>query len=69
MFEEISQMGVPPNQKRYLMYRQFTQLKYVSLGNRLRRKLDDRVQELIVCHFPVEAGKRKRGFVAIKKHD
>jgi len=69
MFEEVSQMGVPPNQKRYMMYRQFIALKHGPLGNRVRRKLDDCVQELVVCHFPVEAGKRKWGFVDTVNHN
>ena len=69
MFEEVDAMGVPSNQKRYMMYRQFIHVKHGSLGNRVRRKLCDCVQELIVLHFPVAAGKRKRGFVAAEKHD
>ena len=61
-------MGVLPNQKRYTMYCQFISMKYGLLGNRIRRKLDDCIQELIVGHFPVEAGKRKRGYKSAKNH-
>ena len=66
--EEVAQMEVPHNQKRYMMYCQFIAVKYGSLGNQIQRKLDECVQELIVGHFP-EAGKRKRGFQAVKHHE
>ena len=68
MYDEVAQMEVPHNQKRYTMYRQFTTVKYGSLGNGNRRKLDDCVQELIVIYFPVDAGKRKRGYKSAKNH-
>ena len=68
MYDEVAQMGVTNNQKRYTVYRQFTTVKYDSLGNGNRRKLDDCVQELIVTHFPVEAGERKRGYKSAKNH-
>ena len=35
------------------------------MGRGVRRKLDDCVVALIVKRFPVEAGKRKRGFKAV----
>ena len=68
MCEEVGVMGIPSNEKRYLMYRRFIDMKHGSLGKRVRKKLDECVQELIVGAFPVEAGKRKRGFRAISDH-
>ena len=68
MYDEVAQMEVPHNQKRYTMYRQFTTVKYGSLGNGNRRKLDDCVQELIVPYFPLVAGKRKRGYKSAKNN-
>ena len=35
-------------------------VKYGALGSRLRRKVDECVQELFFLNFPVEPKKRKR---------
>ena len=43
-------------------YRKFHWEKYGACGANMRHQLDDCVQELIVGHFPVETGKRKRGY-------
>ena len=47
------------------MYKRFTFTKYGALGSKQRRKVDACVQELIVNTFPVERGKRKRGFESL----
>ena len=69
MYEQMAQMGVPHNQKRYMMYRQSIAVKYGLLGNQIWHKLDEFVQELIVGHFPVETGKSKCGFQAVKHNE
>ena len=62
ILNEVALLQIANDKKRYQMYRRFTFMKHSSLGSRVRRKLDNCVQELIVGNFPVEAGKRKRGY-------
>ena len=62
MIEYVNLLDMKPNQKRYQMYRKFHWEKYGPTGANMRHQLDDCVQELIVGHFPVETGKRKRGY-------
>ena len=67
--KEVNLLELKPNQKRYYMYHKFIWEKYGSLGSNVRHKADDYVQELIAGHFPVETGKRKRGFEATITHE
>ena len=62
MLEAVAIMEGRLNEKRCIMYRRFTALKYGGLGRGVRRKLDGCIQDLILRRFPVDAGKRKRGF-------
>ena len=65
MVEEVSAMSLPANQARYRMYRQFTHLRYGTLGSGVRKELCDCVQDLVMQEFPVERGMRRTGFVVI----
>ena len=49
------------NENRFAMYRKFIWMKHGHTG-KVRHEIDDCVEELILLTFPVEAGKRKRGF-------
>ena len=62
---EVALIDWKQNEKRYAMYKKFTVIKYGALGSKQRGKLDECVQELIVNTFPVEHGKRKRGFESL----
>ena len=62
MLEYVRQLDLKPNQKRYQMYRRFISEKHGFCGTNMRHMVDDCVQELIVATFPVETGKRKRGY-------
>ena len=53
------------NEKRYRMYRAFTFWKHGLMGPKMREEIDECVVEHITSRFPVEAGKRKRGFVPV----
>ena len=53
------------DEKRYRMYRRYTAFKYGGLGSGVRRRLDEYVAALILKKFPLEAGKRKRGYKAV----
>ena len=64
LLTEASSTGsVNHNNKRFMMYRRFTFLKHGQLGSNVRRRICGCVTDLIVSTFPVEAGKRRRGFV------
>ena len=65
MLEEVAVMDGRTDEKRYRMYRRYTALKYGGLGRGVRRKLDECVAALILSKFPLEAGKRKRGYKAV----
>ena len=65
MVQEVIEMSLPANQSRYSMYRQFTHLRYGTLGSGVRKELCDCVQDLIMQEFPVTAGTTRRGFVAV----
>ena len=67
--QEGSQMGLPANQSRYNMYRQFAYLRYGTLGSGVRKELCDCVQDLIMQEFPVTAGTTRRGFVAVQNDE
>ena len=43
MIDEVAQSGVPSNNKPFIIYHQFTSMKYCSFGNGIRRKLNDYV--------------------------
>ena len=58
-------MGLPADRSRYMMYHQYTHIKYGSLGSGARKEVDQCVQDLVIQEFPVAVDKRKRGFVAI----
>jgi len=62
MLSDVALLQIANDKKRYNMYRRFTFMRHSSLGSGVRRKLDECVQELIVETFPVESGKRKRGY-------
>ena len=62
---QVEQMSLPNNQARYKVYRQYTHMKYGSLGTGVRREVDVCVQDLIMQEFPVERGMRRTGFVVI----
>ena len=64
LFEEVSLLDKMNNEKRYSMYRRYTSLKHGPLGSKDRREIDDCVSSLIYRTFPIEVGKRKRGFIA-----
>ena len=55
-----------PNQKHFIVYRQFTWIKHGRLGTHVRRQLCECVQELILLNFPVEKGKKKRSYEDFK---
>ena len=69
MVEEVSAMSLPANQSRYSMYRQFTHLRYGTLGSGVRKELCDCVQELVMHEFPVASGSTRRGFVAVSNDE
>ena len=56
-------------QKRFMMYRKFTFVRHGYLGKNERREVDYCVRDIIHATFPVEKGKRKRGFEAFKNHN
>ena len=69
MVQEVSQMGLPANQSRYSMYRQFTHLRYGTLGSGVRKELCGCVQDLVMREFPVAAGTTRRGFMAVRNEE
>ena len=69
VIEYVNLLDMKPNQTRYWMYRKFIWEKYGGCGTNKRRQIDDRVQELIVGHSPVEASKRKRGYQSAGNHE
>lgn len=53
-------MGYTSEEKRLIMCKMFTAMKYGALGSKERRKINNYVQELIAVTFPVDEGNRKR---------
>ena len=53
------------NEKCYRMYRAFTYWKHGQVGRGMQLDIGGCVIDLILSRFPVEAGKRKRGFVLV----
>lgn len=49
-------------EKRFEIYMKLTMIKHGHVGSGTRHKIDRYVMELIRLNFPVEAGKRNRGF-------
>ena len=62
LLAEAASRDVIVNEKRHMMYVRFIRMKYGLLGTGNMRKLCGCVQELILEHFPVEKGKRKRRY-------
>jgi len=50
------------NEMRFRMYKRFIWHKHGLVGKKVRYEIDPCVMELIQTNFPLEAGKRKRGF-------
>ena len=50
------------NEMRFRMYKRFIWHKHGLVGKKVRYEIDPCVMELIQINFPLEAGKRKRGF-------
>ena len=69
MIEYVNLLDMKPNQKRFQMYRKFIWERYGGCGTNMRHKVDDCVQELILDNFPVEKGKRKRGYRSAGNHE
>ena len=66
LLEEVAIKNKCANQKRFIMYRQFTWIKHGRFNTNVRHQLCECVQELILLNFPVEKGKRKRGYEEFK---
>ena len=64
MVQEANDYDNLNNEKRFTTYRSFSYMKWGRMGTGNRRKLCDCVQKFILEHFPVDKGKRKRGFQA-----
>jgi len=60
---ELEDRGM--NEKRYRMYRAFISWKHGVMGLGMRAEIDECVIAHVLSRFPVEAGKRKRGFVPV----
>ena len=50
------------NEMRFRMYKRFIWHKHGLVGKKVRYEIDPCVMELIQTNFPLEVGKRKRGF-------
>ena len=62
IIHEVKMMEKMNAEKRFSVYQRFVREKHGHLGAGVRKEIDDCVVELTVWNFPVEAGKRKRGY-------